>query len=190
MSKAKDLLPKIIEATTKTQAIEALHEVLEALHLSDNYTNLVKTRDGLSDEKEKFVQMTDDYDKSQKTLEDMIDIRTKLNFLYRDVSDKFSYVINKNKIFFEEQKTSVRAEAMRNLKENEEAQTIFKTKSTSRLRDIVGFDTKYQEYISNASISYGLYQELNSVLNSIRMFIDLISSTIKNEQIILQKDVK
>ena len=189
-NKARELLPKIIEASNNAEAIETLHSILEALHLSNNYTDLVKVRDGLAEEKQNFVNITDAYNSSPQSIEDMMQCRKNLNFLYRDISDKFSYVVNKNKIFFEEQKTSVRAEAMKNLKENQQAQEIFKTKSTSGLRDIVGFDGLYQEYISNASISYGLYQELSSVLNSIRMFIDLIASQIKHEQLILQKDAK
>ena len=67
---------------------------------------------------------------------------------------------------------------------------MFGAKSTSALRDIVGIAGSYKEYISNASVSYGLYQELNNILNSIRMFIDLLSGSIKNEQIILMKDAK
>lgn len=189
-NKARELLPKIVNASTNTEAIETLHFILEALHLSNNYTDLVKVRDGLAEEKQNYVDITNSYNQSEQSIEDMMKCRKDLNFLYRDISDKFSYVVNKNKIFFEEQKTSVRAEAMKNLKENAEAQEIFKTKSTSGLRDIVGFDGVYQEYISNAAISYGLYQELSSVLNSIRMFIDLVASQIKHEQLILQKDVK
>lgn len=189
-SKAKELLPKIIEAKSNAEAIEALHFILEALHLSNNYTDLVKVRDSLAEEKQRFIEITESYNTSDKDIDVMMKFRKDLNFMYRDISDKFSYVVNKNKIFFEEQKTSVRAEAMKNLKENKEAQEIFKTKSTSGLRDIVGFDGLYQEYISNASISYGLYQELGNILNSIRMFIDLVASQIKHEQLILQKDVK
>lgn len=189
-SKAKELLPKIIGATSNPEAIEVLHDILEVLHLSDNYTNLVKVRDDFSEEKANFRAITDEYNSADKTIENMINTRTKLNFLYRDISDKFSYTVNKNKIYFEEEKTAVRAKAMENLKKSKEAQEIFKTKSTSGLRDIVGFDGLYQEYISNASISYGLYQELSSVLNSIRMFIDLLASQIKHEQLVIQKDAK
>jgi hypothetical protein len=190
MSKGKELLPKIIEASNNTEAISVLHDILEVLHLSDNYTNLVKIRDELQEEKQNFISITNAYNNADQDIETMMQFRKNMNFLYRDITDKFSYVVNKNKIYFEEEKTAVRAKAMENLKNNKEAQEIFKTKSTSGLRDIVGFDNAYQEYISNAGISYGLYQELSSVLNSIRMYIDLVASQIKHEQLILQKDVK
>lgn len=190
MSRSRELLPEIVKASNNTEAVEVLHSILELLHLSESYTNLVKVRDDLAEHKDKFRNITDEYDKSEKDMAVIIETRSKLNFLYRDITDKFSYIVNKNKIFFEEQKTAVRAESMRSLRDNEEIQAIFKTKSTSGLRDIVGMDARYQEYISNAAISYGVYQELNNVLNSIRMFIDLLASHIKNEQLILQKDAK
>lgn len=190
MSKSKELIPKIINASDKNEAVEILHDVLELLHLSDSYTNLVKVRDDLAEQKQIFREITDAYNSAEKTIDVMMTFRKDMNFLYRDISDKFSYIVNKQKIFFEQEKTAVRAKAMENLRNSKEAQEIFKTKSTSGLRDIVGFDASYQEYISNAAVSYGLYQELSSILNSIRMFVDLVAGQIKYEQLILQKDVK
>ena len=190
MSKAKDLLPQIRKASTNTETIEVLHKVLEALHLTNSYTDLVKLKDGLQEEKDRFNSITDGYNKSEKTLEDMLNTRTALNFCYRDISDNYSFEVDKHKVFWEESKTSVRAESMRKLKDDQEVQKIFSTKSASAVTDIVGLDSGYKSYISNASISYGLYQELNTLLNSIRMFIDLLASAIKTEHIIQQKDVK
>lgn len=190
MSKSRELIPKIVEASNKTEAIEVLHDVLQALYLTNNYTDIVKLKDEFADQKEKYNRITDEYKALDKNLANMIETRTRLNFLYRDISDKFSFDVNRLKIYFEEYKTSVRAESMKNLKEDKDIQELFNAKSTSALRDIVGISGKYQEYIANASISYGLYQELNNILNSIRMFIDLLASQIKHEQLILQKDAK
>jgi hypothetical protein len=124
-SKSRELLPKIVGASNNNEAIEVLHDVLELLHLSNSYTDLVKVRDDLTEQKQIFAEITNTYNNSEKSIEVMMDFRKDLNFLYRDISDKFSYTVNKNKIFFEEQKTAVRAEAMKNLKENNEAQEIF-----------------------------------------------------------------
>lgn len=190
MSKAKNLLPNIVKASNDKEAVKVLYDILEALHLSESYTNLIKIRDEFSDYKENYNRITDGYNSSSKSVEDMLNTRLSLNFLYRDIVDKFSYSINKNKIFFEEAKSSYRADAMKELKEDKETSEIFNTKSTSSLRDIMGYSNLYREYTSNASISYGLYQELNNTLNSIRQFIDLLASSIKQEQLILQKDVK
>ena len=190
MSKAKDLLPGIIGASTNKEAIEMLHEVLEALHLSSNYTDLIKIKDELQLKKDEYKLITLEYDSSDMKIEDMLNTRKNTAFLYRDVSDSFSYKVNFQKIFWEEKKSNVRAQSMKNLKNNPEAQEIFNAKSTSALRDIVGIDDSYQEYIVNASISYALYQELINFLNSIRQFIDYLASAIKNEQLIKQHDVK
>ena len=190
MSKAAELLPKIQEASTQKEALSVLHVILETLHLTSNYTRLVSLKNKLEEYKDRYNEITDDYQKSEKSLRDMTEARTELNFIYRDISDKLSFEIYKNKIFFEENKTAIRAESIKSLKHNEEVQKDFNVKSASGLRDIVGLDNSYKEYIENASISYGLYQELNSTLNSMRMFIDLLASSIKNEQLIIQKDVK
>ena len=190
MNKARDIIPKIIKSSNKSEALVVLNDILEALHLSESYTNLIKIRDNFSEKKQEYVDITDEYNSSPQTIEDMLEARKYLNFLYRDISDQFSYIINKNKILFEEEKTSVRAESMKRLKEDATVQEMFKTKSTSGLRDIVGLDDGYKEYIANASISYGLYQELNNILTSIRMFIDFLASSIRAEQLINEKDVK
>lgn len=190
MSKTTQLIPKIIEAKNKDEAIEILYKLMEALHLSESYTNLIKVRNSFTEMKEKYKSITDEYQKSEKTIKDMLETRSQLNFLYRDISDEFTYKINKNKIFFEEEKTAVRGESIKRMKENNEIQEMFKTKSASGLRDIVGLDDGYKEYIANASISYGLYQELTSILTSIRMFIDLLASNIRAEQTIIEKDAK
>ena len=188
--RATELIPKIKTASTNEEAIAVLHDVLTSLYLTNNYTNLIALKDRLAVEKNRFREITDEYEFSEKTMQDMTETRGKLNFLYRDVSDELSFDINRSKIYFEEYKTSVRAESMKVLKEDKEIQEMFGAKSTSALRDIVGIAGSYKEYISNASVSYGLYQELNNILNSIRMFIDLLSGSIKNEQIILMKDAK
>lgn len=190
MSKSTHIIPQIIEAKTNEEAIKVMFSLMEALHLSENYTNLIGVRNTFSEKKEEYQKITEEYRKSDKNIEMMLKTRTELNFLYRDIADRYSYIINKNKILFEEEKTAVRGESIKRLREDESVQELFKTKSASGLRDIVGLDDGYKEYIANASISYGLYQELISVLTSIRMFIDLLASSISVEKTILEKDAK
>ena len=190
MSKSKELIPKIQEAQTKEEAIKVLYDVLEALHLSNNYTDMVKLKDDLATEKERYQEVTKDYEKSNRSLETMIETRMQLNFLFRDINDKFSFEVNKLKIYYEERKTSVRGEAMKNIKDDKEVQKMFKATSTSAIRDIMGLSPLYVEYIANYSISYGLYKELETLLTSIRMFIDLLAGEISREKMILNKDAK
>ena len=42
MSKTSELIPKIKEAKTNQDALAVMHGLLEALHLTNNYTDLVK----------------------------------------------------------------------------------------------------------------------------------------------------
>ena len=51
-----------------------------------------------------------------------------------------------------------------------------KKPSASTLRDILGLDDEYSEYIHRLSQSYGNYKTLESFLISIRDFINLMSS--------------
>ena len=49
MSKARDIIPKIIKSSNKSDALAVLNDILEALHLSESYTNLIKIRDSFSE---------------------------------------------------------------------------------------------------------------------------------------------
>ena len=79
---------------------------------------------------------------------------------------------------------------MKFLKNDPESQELFNAKSTSALRDIVGMSGIYKEFVANYSIAYGLYKNLETLLNSIKLFIDLLASASKQEQLIQQKDAR
>lgn len=176
--KAGELLPKIIEATDRNSAIKVLNDVLEALYLTHNYTELVGLKDTLSGYEAKYKEISNRYRnlESPKTFDAVHDIRVDLNFLYRDIVDELDFDVNRLKIYYEEVKTSVRADSMLSLKEDEDFQAKIKANSTSALRDIVGADDGYKEYVSLASISYGLYQNLRNLLNSVRQMTDSLAS--------------
>lgn len=190
MSKTSELIPKIKEAKTNEDALAIMHGLLEALHLTNNYTDLVKLKTKFDESKSEYEKIINEYKNSEKDMEVLLNTRSTLNFFYIDVFSNFSFEINKNKIYWEEHKTVTRAKAMERLKDNEEFQKVFKTKSTSGIRDVMGYDEGYQEFVAIYSMSYGFYKELESYLTSIRMMIDYLASAIKNEQIILQKDAK
>ena len=82
MSKARDIIPKIIKSSNKSEALVVLNDILEALHLSESYTNLIKIRDSFSEKKQEYVDITDEYNSSPQTIEDMLEARKYLNFLY------------------------------------------------------------------------------------------------------------
>lgn len=190
MSKAKDLIPRIIDASDKKEAIEVLNDVLAALHLTHKYTDMVKLKDELEEEKENFERILHGYDMSDKTIDDMLNCRLSLNFLFRTITDKFSFEINKTKIYFEENKSTVKADSIKYLKLDQEATEIFNAKSATALKDVIGYAPQMREYTTLYAIAYGLYKELDGLLNSIRQFIDYLASAIKNEQIIKMQDAK
>lgn len=176
--KAGELIPKIISADTKEKAIEVLNDTLEALYLTNNYTQLVHLKDSLNGYEVKYKEISNEYRSldSPRRFNDVHGIRVDLNFLYRDIVDELDFEINRLKIYYEEQKTVVRASSMVSLKEDEDFQSKIKANSTSALRDIVGADDGYKEFVSLASISYGLYQNLRDLLNSIRLMTDSLAS--------------
>lgn len=191
-NKSADLIPQIIEAKTKEEAIIVLNETLKMLYLTTNYTEIVALQDILKEYQEDYKKISDVYRSlsTPRSYEDIHAIRIDLNFLFRDTSDALSFDVNRLKVWFEETKTIQRGNSMRNLLDNQEVQEKFKAKSSSALRDIVGLDGDYVEHTSCQSISYGLYQNLSNLLNSIRQMIDSISSEERREMIILTKDVK
>ena len=113
-----------------------------------------------------------------------------LSFLSRDFSDDLSFEVNKSKIYHEERKTEARASGMIELASDAEFQSKMKASSASALRELVGASGVYQEYISLASVSYGLYQEFHKTGDSIKMFSDALASECREVQYHDFKDAK
>jgi hypothetical protein len=176
--KAGELIPKIISADTKEKAIEVLNDTLEALYLTTDYTELVHLKDVLNGYEKQYKEISDRYRSldSPRRFENVHGIRVDLNFLYRDIVDELDFSINKNKIYYEERKTIVRSSSILELREDSEFQERIKATSTSALRDVMGESGSYKKYVSLASISYGLYQNLRDLLNSIRLMTDSLAS--------------
>lgn len=191
-----ELLPMIVNATTEAEAIEVLEETLKALCLTSSYSELIKLKNTLDDHKRDFRRISDEY-RSLSVPRSHLNIqhyRTELNFLYRDIVDDIVFDINRLKIHFEEYKTVQRAESLSSLKENKSIIQKFgrgdKPLSTSALREILGADANYREYVHLASTSYGLYQEVAKVLDSIKSMSDTMASELRNTTEINLKDVK
>lgn len=176
--KAGELIPKIISADTKEKAIEVLNDTLEALYLTTNYTELVHLKDVLNGYEKQYKAISDRYRglESPRRFEAVHSIRVDLNFLYRDIVDELDFSVNFNKIFYEKRERTVKVESMREAKGDEDLQSELKSTSISALDKIKGGTSIYQEYISLSSISYGLYQNLRDLLNSIRLMTDSLAS--------------
>jgi len=190
-NKSAALIPRIIEAKTQEDSIEILNDVLDILYISTSYTRMTELRDKLKEFQEEF--------KKERTGLDLEDTfyeyeflnhkRIRLSFLYTKIHDELSAVINANKIFYEEVKTTRRAEALQNLKGSEVA-TNMKATSASALRELLGADKSYAQYANEYAIAYGNYKSLDTLLTSIKLVIDALASREKRELINIQKDVK
>lgn len=180
--KSAELIPKIVGATTQKEAVETLQAILEALHLKNTYVDLMGLKDTLGELEMQFKDMRKEYRELPvpKTYSSVQDIRTKLSLLYTDIVDTLDFDVNRLKVYYEEKKTQIRAESMISLKEDEAFQGKIKASSPSSLRDIVGADESYKEYIVLASISYGLWSNLKSLLSGIKLLTDSLSSETRN----------
>lgn len=192
MNKSEKLIPIIKEARDDKEAVEALVKVVEALHLSQNYFHLVDLKDRLDDYKKKFRSISDRYKSIPvpRPYNSLHELRMELSFLSRDFSDDLSFEVNKSKIYHEERKTEARASGMIELASDTEFQSKMKASSASALRELVGASGVYQEYISLASVSYGLYQEFHKTGDSIKMFSDALASECREVQYHDFKDAK
>jgi len=190
--KAEPLVSKIIAATTREQAVEVLNDTLESLHLTSNYTTLVHLKDELASFAAQYKEVSDHYRELAfpREYDDLHQLRIDLNFIYRDITDALSFEINKLYMYYRERKTVTRADSIMNLRNNEDFQSVFKTKSASAIRDYMGFDPTYNEWTTCNALAYGLYKQLESTLNSIRQMIDLIAAESKRALIIATKDAK
>jgi len=190
--KSEKLVPLIINAKTEQDAVEVLKQTLKILNLTSDYVELNNLKYELNDFEAKFKKVADSYKElgTPKRYIDVHTIRVELNFLYRDITDALAFSINQNKIYFEEQKTVVRAESMLELRDDEALQDKVKAKSTSALRDIYGAAEGTKEFVNLASISYGLYKNLETLLNGVRMLTDSIASEEKYLLMVETRDVK
>lgn len=187
--KSEELVQDIIDCSDRDNAIQVLNDTLESLHLSSNYSYMVKLRDKLDEFSERYQGIVKNYTSDITDYHTLSQIRTELNFLYQEVTDELTAEVNQLKILTEESKTVKRAKAIERL-ENSELAHKLNAKSATALRDIVGYDEKYQEFVNEISIAYGNYKKLENLLNSIRMMIDNVSSHQHRERVIMQKEPK
>jgi hypothetical protein len=184
--KAGRLLEIIVEADSKDKAIEVLNETLKELYLTSDYTFLVSLEDRLSGYENNFKVLCDSYEASEKNYHIIDEIRTNCAFLYREINDELSFDVDRLKIFYENDKTARRYDAMVDMKNNGE----FNANSASAARELIGGHDGYREYISLASTAYGIWKEKNGLLDSIKLFTDVLASRAKRELDIEKEDVK
>ena len=177
-NKSKNLIPLIIDAKDVDEAISVLKEVMDNLYITEDYVEIMRITDRLNEMKADYNVLTNKIKTMEKTTENILNMRMELTFFYRDVTNEFSFDVNKAKIFEEEFKTAERGKALTRLSDNKGVLEQFNMKkpSASTLRDILGLDDEYSEYIHRLSQSYGNYKTLESFLISIRDFINLMSS--------------
>lgn len=192
MKKSEDLVPIIQKAATREEAIEALNNVVEVLHLSQNYFHLMELKKIMKEHKDSFKVITDRYRSIPipRPYNSLHELRMELSFLSRDFSDSLAFEVNKAKIYHEEGKTVARAAGILELKDDSKFQEQLKTTSASGLRDMVGASGTYQEFTALAAVSYGLYQEFHKVGDSMKMFNDALASECREMQFIEQRDIK
>lgn len=191
MKKSANLIPLIISAKNHEEAVEVLKSTTDALHLTTSYYHLIDLKNQLDAFQSRFNQFKVDIKSLTvpKEYSDLHNIRLELNFLHMELVDDLAFEINKTKIYWEENKTAVRAEGMLELKKNEKFQSNIKATSTSALRDVVGKANIYKEYINMSAISYGNYMEFQKLVESIKLLTDSIASESKDAMHIKHKNV-
>ena len=187
--KAAILIDEIVSAKNRDEGIEVLHNILEALHLSQSYTKMVSISDELIKFSAKVKQIEDKIDDSVKTHEELNDIRFELDTLYRKVNDALTHKVDSAKIYYDEIKSTRRYEALVNLKDSQKAKDMG-AKSPSALETIIGGDASYTRLAVEKSISYANYKKLERLLKNIERLGNTVASREKRELIILGKDPK
>lgn len=190
--RAAKLVHSIVNAKDDKAAIAVLQQVMDELYISPKYLELKKTQDQLIDKTQEFNELTLRYRELvfPKTYEDVHAIRVDCNFLYRDISDQFAFVINMSKVSYEERKTVQRAQSSLELKSDKEFQMQFKNLSETLVRDYIGASKTYNEWTHCYATAYGNYKALENLLMSVRQFADSLASEEKYILQTLVKDVK
>lgn len=189
-NKSKELIPLIQKATTKDEAIKVLYEVLDALHMTSSYTEMVALKDKLGEYKDEYKKITSAYEKSDQSYKETDNTRGQLNFLMVNLTDELSFQVNKTKIYYENLRTQIRSESIQDIGQDEVLKKTMNVKSISAIEKIYGIQDSYKEYVVNYSMAYGIYKDLGNLLESIKLFTDLLASRISMERVILMKDQK
>ena len=189
MKKASDFISEIVEAATAEQAIKILKELYNVVNPPSDYESLFKIKTMLQEYSKDLIKISKPLEDNLLTYEELSDIRKDLNFFFRNLSDELTNVVAFNKLYTEEVKTQIRGESLQRL-QNSQVAKDFNIKSTNALRDVLGLDSKYQQYIKENALAYANYKTLEGLLNSTIKMIDLVASRERREQIILQRDVK
>lgn len=191
MSKAKEFMQQMVACKTEDSAKAIIVAIMSELNLTKDYSSLIKTQQELSDFQkefrliqEKYREMGDDIHQSSA----VNDIRLEGTFLYREISDVLSSKVNFAKKFFEEGKTSYRAKAREELvSKDKQAQS---KRSETLIREYIGEANIYDEWVKNNALAYANYRELDSLLESIKLFNDALSSEVRALYLIEARDVK
>ena len=101
-NKSKNLIPLIIDAKDVEEAIEVLKEVMDNLYITEDYVEIMRITDKLNEMKADYNVLTNKIKTMEKTTENILNMRMELTFFYRDVTNEFSFDVNKAKIFEEE----------------------------------------------------------------------------------------
>ena len=176
VKKSQYLVDAIISSKNTEEAISTLKLILKELYLTNTYTDLVHIQDSIKGFQKQFKEISSKYNSSIQDVQKLNEIRTSLNYLYRDIVDELCADVNRMKAFYEEEKTIKRAEGMNELTDNKELVEKYKIKSTSAARDLLGNSEVYKKYIAEQSMAYSNYKTLDSMLTSIRLFTDSIAS--------------
>lgn len=190
--KSEDLIPQIIEAKDKSDAIEVMRNVLSILNFSNEYAEISKLANELEEDKDYFTALTDTIEDCKGDIQKLFDMKIKLNYFYRDMGDKYKFKAHLWKIFWQEVKTQRRAEAMSRLKEDPdilESMSI-KSASASALREIIGADAGYQEFIKTYPLAEGFQKSVDNFLDVIYQFTNTVASMIAFEKNVEMKDQK
>ena len=184
----EQIISDIINASTKTQAIEAIRKVMKALHIGTTYEDLLGMQRDIKGATKVLRELEDRYINlpQPRTLEGLNPINIEAGFLRTKVVDELVGVINYLKVLLEESKTEERDKALQWLLSSPDHQHVTK----SNARDYLGAAPNYKEWIQNYAIAYGNYKELGELLSAIDGFKDNLKTELYNIGKLIKEDTK
>jgi len=190
MSKAKEIIERIVVAKDFGEAKAIVIDLMTELNMREDYSALMYQHNALKGFQSDFKELQDSYIAlgDIKNYSAVNTVRTNCSFLYREISDALSSKVNFAKKFHEEGKTVSRAKARQDLISKEEKDA--KKRSETLIREYIGESDVYDEWVKLNAMAYANYQELISLLESIRLFSDALASESRGLYMIESKDVK
>ena len=188
-SKRALVLESVINASNKKEAVEAIKFIMESLHITGNYQSMFAMGEDMEAKSAEVAKLQREHLQmpTPRNHEAVQEMRTKANFLYREIVDLYVKSVVSLKKVLEEEKRVVEIDAIEYVRDNPET---FKDVNKSNIRGFIGGAPVFKKWLKDNAVAYANYKYLERTLEATKAFVDSLASELRSLGNVEQNDVK